>query len=1181
MKTRLLFYMLSLFTLGIFGQAEPYEAKFPATPTVASLAKYADIPVGYYSGTANVGIPLYNIQVGDFTLPINLSYNTSGIKVAQEASNVGLGWSLFAGGVITREIRGLDDFAQNNKIGYFFNYDNYHYPDTEILVPDPQGSVGSQTHHNLAYHYGYRHYRDGEPDLFMFNFAGYSGKFILQGEKIGAKFYGNGILLDQEKNLKIKFEINGHDYIFTLTDERGIQYTFSLIEESEVVTFSGENFGSINSLAGGSLFPPKTKNSWHLTKIVLTNGEEINFNYKADGHGDYGIIKSIPTTSQTKYILSTQTGSGGTTTNPRPATNSYYRSLNTSEVYILDNIQWSSGKIEFTTTGRDDTNSDIAGIKNQKISRIKVYSTPSNTLIKDYELKYNYFTNNSNRAEGQHYSKRLKLESLLEHPTDDTENLTPKKHVFQYNETDNLPDKDSNDYDHWGYFNNANNAEGDLLAAEEDENMQDKLWERFNLYGVQTGAIFTDGANRVPYFDGADRESNANAAQVGILTQIQYPTGGTENLEYELNTYVKKEEDDLNPYELVNKSNPVAFAYSPDIGGNFYESEREFTITEETTHPRFWFQYTAETLEAYAANAYDGFFGIELWKGNSKIKTFACPDTLLDRDLGDIVPVQCENIFYDITLSPGDYTVKINMPTYLTNGTHHGVVAAGGVSFKEKNYIGVSNEPAQNLTGGGLRIKKISSEKNTREFYYNDSGNLSTGLLLGDYNYYSPISRFHNDGNTYVVHLDFYIARTSNSNFSLSGAITGNIIGYSQVRERIVDNENPGEFIEKVYEYKNKIPERIEFLLGLPNLEDLTNGKLIKVTDYRANTNFPVKIVTNRYKYAHPNRQRLFRAASYDGTSGHLSQYTLRSSYHILSSVVTQEFDQSLFTPTVREREVYTYTGEILQHPDLFLANPPALKVKSIEKTQSNGDVLLTNIKYPQDNHFYPLPSYSTMASALADKHIYNVPYFTSTEIKKSGETSFEHLSHDYTIYDNWGSTAEGSSDLILPKTSMTLKDNLFANNFQMEKTVSLYKYDNIGNPEEYALEDGTHTVIVWGYNKQYPIAKIVNATYEPNQTNTISEAQQTAINNAVTASTNDTSDALENTLRDKLQLLRNAFPKAMITTYTYDPLIGVTSVTDPKGYTMFYTYDGFNRLQYVKDHNGNLLSENEYNYKQ
>ena len=65
------------------------------------------------------------------------------------------------------------------------------------------------------------------------------------------------------------------------------------------------------------------------------------------------------------------------------------------------------------------------------------------------------------------------------------------------------------------------------------------------------------------------------------------------------------------------------------------------------------------------------------------------------------------------------------------------------------------------------------------------------------------------------------------------------------------------------------------------------------------------------------------------------------------------------------------------------------------------------------------------------------------------------------------------------------------------------------------------------------------------------------------------------------LNALRTNLPGAMVTTYTYKPLIGVSTITDAKGDQITYSYDSFNRLQFVKDKSGNILSENQYNYKQ
>ena len=53
-----------------------------------------------------------------------------------------------------------------------------------------------------------------------------------------------------------------------------------------------------------------------------------------------------------------------------------------------------------------------------------------------------------------------------------------------------------------------------------------------------------------------------------------------------------------------------------------------------------------------------------------------------------------------------------------------------------------------------------------------------------------------------------------------------------------------------------------------------------------------------------------------------------------------------------------------------------------------------------------------------------------------------------------------------------------------------------------------------------------------------------------------------------------------MVTTYTYKPLVGISSITDPKGYITTYEYDELNRLKFVKDRDGNIISENIYKYK-
>ncbi len=54
----------------------------------------------------------------------------------------------------------------------------------------------------------------------------------------------------------------------------------------------------------------------------------------------------------------------------------------------------------------------------------------------------------------------------------------------------------------------------------------------------------------------------------------------------------------------------------------------------------------------------------------------------------------------------------------------------------------------------------------------------------------------------------------------------------------------------------------------------------------------------------------------------------------------------------------------------------------------------------------------------------------------------------------------------------------------------------------------------------------------------------------------------------------------ALMTSYTYNPLIGKTSETDPSGKSVNYLYDGLNRQNLVKDNDGNILTKNCYTYQ-
>src|SRR5690606_37199928 len=71
-----------------------------------------------------------------------------------------------------------------------------------------------------------------------------------------------------------------------------------------------------------------------------------------------------------------------------------------------------------------------------------------------------------------------------------------------------------------------------------------------------------------------------------------------------------------------------------------------------------------------------------------------------------------------------------------------------------------------------------------------------------------------------------------------------------------------------------------------------------------------------------------------------------------------------------------------------------------------------------------------------------------------------------------------------------------------------------------------------------------------------------------------------EANLTTALNSLRTAFPNAFVTTYTYKPLVGISTVTDANGRRETYQYDDFNRLYRVLNHEGLVIKEYTYHLK-
>jgi hypothetical protein len=257
------------------------------------------------------------------------------------------------------------------------------------------------------------------------------------------------------------------------------------------------------------------------------------------------------------------------------------------------------------------------------------------------------------------------------------------------------------------------------------------------------------------------------------------------------------------------------------------------------------------------------------------------------------------------------------------------------------------------------------------------------------------------------------------------------------------------------------------------------------------------------------------------------------------------------------KQETYNYVGNdnIYTATDYFYESPYHEQLTKKETYGSNKDINSTKYYYPKDLVSEPL-----MSSLVAQNRV-------SSPIKTEEYVNGSKTSEEKTIYKQEAATA----NLLLPKWEYAAKfpNSLpsLANIGQLEQKMTYDLYDINGKVLQYTPEGGVPTVIIWGYRNTLPIAKIENTTYSSITSTLISEAQTASLGNN------------ENTLITKLNSLRSALPNAMVTTYTYIPLVGVSSITDSKGYSTYYTYDSSNRLQYIKDHNLNVLQRYCYNY--
>ncbi|SHM74411.1 hypothetical protein SAMN05444484_1091, partial [Flavobacterium chilense] len=1072
---------------------------FPVSPNAASFAKQGLYPVDYSTGKLNVSVPIYTIKTKELTVPISLNYNTSGIQLNETASWVGLGWNLNAGGAIVRNTKGRPDGSLGSQSNW-------------KPIPALSSNFAFTKENYRALYDMQKGERDSAPDEYVVNAPGLSGSFYFdQNDSYKAYFR-------DFQNTKVKIISNTE---IEITKDDGTIYKFGKnLQGIDVLEITSNPSELVQSLGMDFI------SAWYLTEIISANGKEkIAFQYKSINSADYPVITSerLDFDSPTTFLIRPN----------YPTGNGYLAPI---QKQFLQTITFPNGKVDFISTlDRQDLADDY------KLNAIEISSVQNNqnTSIQKYSFSYDYYSRSGGQAFSTSYTDPLANNARIQNSKvyalrlkEVLNNKTNTKYSFQYNSSP-IFRRGTTSQDYWGYMNGNT---GSLMPP--------------TTIPIKAITSYPDIT-----FGNGNRAGDENIMKSGILEKITYPEGGYSVFEYEANRYIKN----ITSTTAVDRSLTVR---ADGTGNNCNVHYGEDTVV---VGPNYIlgsgkiFYYISPAKNENGPNSYVKYGNTTIYRLNydSGLQQYPTSSgTINNIDVSGIVlkaadfrsgvtgPTGCP--FLNITASWKEATGTIVTPT---------TIFVGGLRIKSiKNYLPGATLPEtqkqyvyeqENLIapeGAGTYKRGIIETQNqsivkpicSSSTIYNNNIGGGPGMTYGkvteiDINKDTAIKNgkieYFYENIPALREIDFFPTiykhpQYNDTSIQFSNGLVPFATQISDFAYYKNDTWNYGSLIKTKY-YKNDTSNTFKIVKNIDN----TYQKLIE-------KKIPYDIVFSIFEPPFdPGNNYVFPTTPYDQSGDFYSYqffyFTGSTTFgkKVLTSTIETDYDVNE-APTTQKTTNYGYE------------NPAHYQLTKTETFNSKNEVLRTQLSYPQD-------LVSTGQTAEMQKLI------TQNKIDKpvKTETFVNNVQTSESITKYEESSATGN--VLLPKEIHSSKgavETFPFDNSNRKVNFVLYDSDLVsgvsvgnGNVIEYSLENGTPVSIIWGYNKTQPIAKIENATY--------SEVSSYVVNLQDKSNT-----ATETELINALNSLRTALPNAMITTYTYIPLVGVSTITDPKGDKITYT---------------------------
>jgi YD repeat-containing protein len=335
---------------------------------------------------------------------------------------------------------------------------------------------------------------------------------------------------------------------------------------------------------------------------------------------------------------------------------------------------------------------------------------------------------------------------------------------------------------------------------------------------------------------------------------------------------------------------------------------------------------------------------------------------------------------------------------------------------------------------------------------------------------------------------------------------------------------------------------------------------------------------------------------------------TITSAVMKLTNETTTEYDNN--GNTIVTSSSYDYNN-------LVHVNPTSIKT-----SKSNKKDIITYINYPQD-----YAAGTTFIDDLKSKNIIAPIEKVVTQVDGSNTAI---LSGEISTYKNGGKGLVDQTYKTEIAAPLGLSSFKFSNRavgvlpsagsatvFSMDgrykPKITYNLYDANSNPLLITPYANMPVSYVWGYNNTYPVAEVKNAvnknvfytSFEEPDANSITGGKTGLISHngcIKTVSGIDNGNYilsywLKNTTgwtlqSNKISVTANSYTinisgqidelrfypeNGAMTTYTYEPFVGMTSSTNSNNQTTYYEYDGYKRLKTIRDNNQNILKQISY----